>query len=59
MKNKDITYCTNKGCPLRSQCLRNDASLKTGIYSLTKFEYDFIHNIIVCENFIEAKKDAK
>lgn len=58
MTNRDITYCTNTGCPLRAQCLRNDVALETGIYSYAKFEYDYIHNMIVCEEFVEVNKDV-
>lgn len=56
--NRDITYCNNKNCPLRNCCIRNSDNLDSGMYSMAHFEYDYIHNIITCEQFIEEKQDA-
>lgn len=57
--NRDITYCTNSGCPLRKQCIRNSDTLDAGRYSIAKFEYDYEHNLIICEKFVEVQKDGE
>lgn len=53
MMNRDMTYCTNKECPLRSTCRRSKEPLDKGEYWYSYFQ---INESKECDHYMPKSK---